>query len=234
MKDEGFNIDIEVDWSTGIIFGGNEWNCGTWQDKNGSSTKAGNRGFPGTPRDGAAVEITGLTKSTLSWVAGLAAKGRWPAKGVEAVIGGKKTLVTYKEWADKIQASFEKCYWVPLDPAEDADFRVDSGLVNRRGIYKDVFGSGKGREWSDYQLRGNVPIAMCVAPELFTPTRALTALQAADNVLRDVLGMRTLDPSDSNFRPDYNNADDSTDFYVAQGHNYHEGASAGLRLRDCS
>ncbi|PWN43329.1 putative 4-alpha-glucanotransferase [Ceraceosorus guamensis] len=223
MRDEGFNIDIEVDWQTGIIFGGNQWNCGTWQDKNGSSTKAGNRGYPGTPRDGAAVEITGLLKSTLSWIASLSKEGKWPAKGVEAIIGGKKSVVTYADWAALVQKSFEKCYWIPLDAQEDGAFRVDHNLVNRRGIYKDVFGSGKGREWSDYQLRGNVPIAMCVAPELFTPEKALTHLQAADNVLRDVLGMRTLDPSDRNFRPDYDNSNDSDDFYVAQGHNYHEG-----------
>lgn len=33
MSDNGFNIDIEVDWKTGIIHGGNKDNCGTWQDK---------------------------------------------------------------------------------------------------------------------------------------------------------------------------------------------------------
>lgn len=29
MTDAGFNIDIHVDWETGIIFGGNQHNCGT-------------------------------------------------------------------------------------------------------------------------------------------------------------------------------------------------------------
>lgn len=33
MQDQGFNIDIKVDWETGLISGGNEFNCGTWQDK---------------------------------------------------------------------------------------------------------------------------------------------------------------------------------------------------------
>ena len=28
MQSEGFQIDIEVDWRTGFIHGGNRWNCG--------------------------------------------------------------------------------------------------------------------------------------------------------------------------------------------------------------
>lgn len=106
MSDKGFNIDIDVDWKTGIIYGGNEKNCGTWQDKmvssreyyleigsktndarstlQGESEKAGSKGLPGTPRDGAPVEITGLTKSALRWVAKLAEKGQFPHKGVKA------------------------------------------------------------------------------------------------------------------------------------------------------
>lgn len=48
----------------------------------GESTKAGNKGYPGTPRDGAPVEITGLLKSTLRWYADLSARGKIPFKGV--------------------------------------------------------------------------------------------------------------------------------------------------------
>jgi glycogen debranching enzyme len=224
MKDEGFSIDIEPDWSTGMIFGGNAWNCGTWQDKNGSSIKAGNRGHPGSPRDGAAIEITALLKSTLTWVDGLLSKSQWPAgKGVEATVNGKKTQVSYKQWADLIQKSFETSYWVPLNKSDDANYDVDSKLINRRGIYKDVYRSGKGREWSDYQFRSNFPIAMCVAPELFDPEHARTALQAAHHVLKGPLGMCTLDPSDMNYRGDYDNTNDTTDFHLAQGWNYHNG-----------
>lgn len=223
MSDNGFNIDVTVDWKTGFVMGGNKDNCGTWQDKMGSSAKAGNKGVPGSSREGAAVEITGLVKSTLSWVDSLASKGQWPAKGVEAEIEGKKQLVTYKQWADKIQASFEHNYWVPLDQSEDGKFNIDSSLVNRRGIYKDVYGSSPGREWCDYQLRANYAMAMCVAPELFDIQHGLTALQSAYEALGDVLGMKTLDPHDRNFHPVYDNSNDSSDFWMAKGFCYHNG-----------
>lgn len=84
MKDQGFDIDIRVDWSTGFIFGGNQHNCGTWMDKMGESVKAGTKGVPGTPRDGAPVEITGLLKSCLRWLDELSSAGKFPFKGVEA------------------------------------------------------------------------------------------------------------------------------------------------------
>ncbi|KAJ3809108.1 glycoside hydrolase family 13 protein [Lentinula aff. lateritia] len=230
MRDEGFNIDIDVDWKTGLIFGGNAFNCGTWMDKMGESQKAGTKGQPGTPRDGAPVEITGLVKSALTWLEGLSSKGKFPFKGVQAIVDGKERLVTYKEWADLIQASFEKCYYVPLDAAEDTKYNLDSKLVNRRGIYKDVYGSGEGREWSDYQFRPNFPIAMTVAPELFDSQHGLHALQLADKVLRSPLGMKTLDPSDMQYRPIYDNSNDSTDAAIAKGLNYHNGPEWGWPL----
>ncbi|KAJ6518635.1 glycoside hydrolase family 13 protein [Mycena sanguinolenta] len=230
MKDNGFNIDIHVDWKTGIIFGGNQDNCGTWMDKMGESQRAGTKGVPGTPRDGAPVEIIGLLKSTLRWLDQLSSAGKFPFKGVKATIDGKERLVTYKEWSGLIQASFEKCYYVPLDPAEDSQYNLDSKLVNRRGIYKDVYGSGAGREWSDYQLRPNFPIAMAVAPELFDVQHGIGALKLAEKVLGGPLGMKTLDPADLQYRPVYDNSNDSTDAAIAKGLNYHNGPEWGWPL----
>ncbi|KAJ5676070.1 Glycogen debranching enzyme [Penicillium macrosclerotiorum] len=218
MKSEGFQIDIKVDWDTGIIFGGSQNNCGTWQDKMGESEKAGNKGVPGTPRDGASIEITGLVYSALSWVAKLHDSKDYPHEGVD--IGDGKSI-TFKEWKDKIKANFERCYFVPVDPKDDSKYDVDSNIVNRRGIYKDLYKSGK--TFEDYQLRGNFPIAMSVAPDLFTPENALMALSIADGAVLGPVGVATLDPSDLNYRPNYDNSEDSTDFATSKGRNYHQG-----------
>ncbi|KAL8848131.1 MAG: hypothetical protein Q9198_011205, partial [Flavoplaca austrocitrina] len=179
MKDEGFNIEIHVDWKTGIIFGGNQSNCGTWMDKMGESDRAGSRGVPGTPRDGAPIEITGLLASTLTWLAELHEQGQYRFQGVTIEDGDS---ITFKAWASKVQDNFERCYYVPRNPTEDGSYDVNSAIVNRRGIYKDLYRSGK--EYEDYQLRPNFPIAMTVAPQLFTPEKALGALEMADKYLR--------------------------------------------------
>ncbi|KAL4916087.1 hypothetical protein BDW62DRAFT_187173 [Aspergillus aurantiobrunneus] len=218
MKLDGFQIDVNVDWETGLIFGGSQFNCGTWQDKMGESEKAGNKGVPGTPRDGAAIEITGLLYSALTWVTSLNEQGIYPYDKVE--IGGGKSI-TFKHWATKIRNNFERCYYIPQDPKEDCQYDVDSGVINRRGIYKDLYRSGK--PYEDYQLRSNFPIVMVVSPELFDPSKALAALALADSVLAGPMGMATLDPSDLHYRPDYNNSEDSTDFATSKGRNYHQG-----------
>lgn len=217
MRDEGFNQEIHVDWSNGIIFGGNQFNCGTWMDKMGESEQAGSKGIPGTPRDGAAIEITGLLYSTLAWLAKLNAEGKYPYTGVKA----NGSEITFSAWADLLKANFEHSYYVPLDPADDSRYAVNSPIVNRRGIYKDLFRSGK--EYEDYQLRPNFAIAMTVAPELFDPDHAVSCLVLADKALRGPTGMATLDPADLNYRPYYVNSEDSTDFATSKGRNYHQG-----------
>ncbi|KAL2759035.1 glycoside hydrolase family 13 protein [Sodiomyces alcalophilus JCM 7366] len=218
MTDEGFNIDIKVDWDNGILFGGNQQNCGTWMDKMGESTRAGSKGVPGTPRDGAAVEITGLLYSTLVWLSKSHAEGKYRYDGVTRADGSS---IRFDAWADLIKTNFERCYFVPLSSKEDAQYDVNPAIINRRGIYKDLYRSGK--EYEDYQLRPNFTIAMTVAPDLFDPGHGIHALSVADKVLRGPTGMATLDPADLNYRPYYVNSEDSDDFATAKGRNYHQG-----------
>ncbi|KAI9812998.1 MAG: hypothetical protein M1832_006435 [Thelocarpon impressellum] len=218
MRDEGFQIDVYVDWQTGLVFGGNQFNCGTWMDKMGENERSGSKGIPGTPRDGAPVEITGLLYSALVWVCELNILDKHEYDGVKTADGEK---ITFRDWADRIEKSFEECYYVPAALEDDVLYDINSELVNRRGIYKDLYRSGK--EYEDYQLRPNFPIAMCVAPQLFDPEKALGALAVADVALRGPTGMATLDPKDLNYRPYYNNSEDSTDFATSKGRNYHQG-----------
>lgn len=230
MKDEGFNVKVSIDWNTGLVHGGSQFNCGTWMDKMGESEKAGNKGVPGTPRDGAAVELQGLLKSTLRFVNSLNKKGLFEYTDVEKGDGSKISL---KEWEDLVQKNFERCFYVPENPEDDLNYEVNSAIVNRRGIYKDLFRSGK--EYEDYQLRPNFAIAMCVAPELFTTEHAAAAINNADKIIRGAVGMRTLDPSDYNYHPYYNNSVDDYDFATSKGRNYHQGPewvwNAGYFLR---
>ena len=128
---------------------------------------------------------------------------------------GTSEVWTYKQWADRIKLNFERCYWVPERKDEDGIYEVDPKLVNRRGIYKDVFRSTT--PYTDYQLRPNLCIAMAYSPDLFIEEHARTCIHTVEKVLMEpnCMGIKTLDPSDRNYNGDYNNNDDS------KGWNYH-------------
>ncbi|XP_055546632.1 glycogen debranching enzyme isoform X2 [Wyeomyia smithii] len=214
MKDKGFNNRIGIDPETGFVFGGNNANCGTWMDKMGSSDKAGNRGIPSTPRDGSAVELVGLQMAALRFMQRMAEEKVIPYNSVERTSNnGTKITWTYKEWANKIAANFEKHFYV--------DESSDSKFVNKKGIYKDTLGSEI--PWTDYQLRCNFPIALVAAPELCDPKHAWRALENAKKYLLGPLGMKTLDFEDWGYRGNYDNSIDSDDKTVAHGANYHNG-----------
>lgn len=150
MTDKGFNNQIGVNPNTGFVFGGNDANCGTWMDKMGSSDKAKNCGVPTTPRDGSAVEIVGLQYAGLRFLQKLADSRIIPYDSVERKgKNGEQTIWTLKQWADLIQANFEKEFYVTPDM---------SPLVNKKGIYKDSVSATQ--QWADYQLRCNFPITM--------------------------------------------------------------------------
>lgn len=214
MRDEGFNIDIVTDKSTGFVLGGNKMNCGTWMDKMGDFGEK--FGYPATPRDGANIEIIGLLKSALRWLTGISAKGKF-AVGVKEADG----VFTFKRWGDLVQNNFEKHFYISSDPADDNSYVIDAELVNRRGIYKDLTMSTL--SFAEYQFRPNFVVAMVVAPELFDIAHARSALTLAKDMMLGPLGMKTLDPKDWSYRGDYNNSDQSSDGTIAHGFNYHQG-----------
>ena len=119
----------------------------------------------------------------------------------------------YREWAETIKFYFEECFYIP--ESEEAGYEVNWSLVNRRGIYKDSFRSTQC--YTDYQLRPNLCVAMAVAPEIFDRKHAKRCLEIVEDVLLSpgAMGIKTLDPSDKNYRGDYVNSDSS------HGWNYH-------------
>ena len=97
------------------------------------------------------------------------------------------------EWGKRIKANFEARFWIPVDKTVASEKEgPESGYIHRTGIYKDSVGSTQ--RYADFQLRPNFPIAMTVAPELFTAQNAWEALSRVRDLLLGPLGMKTLDP----------------------------------------
>ncbi|MFH4973467.1 hypothetical protein AB6A40_000176 [Gnathostoma spinigerum] len=208
MNDAGFNVSAYIDRDTGFVYGGNEWNCGTWMDKMGSSEKAGNKGFPATPRDGAAVELTGLAYAVLCDLDQLHKKGHFQYEGVKK----GDVFWTWADWMDRINANFKQ-FVVTADDHTPG--------VNKINILKDSVGSKA--VYTDYQLRPNFCIALAESPQLLDPEIAWKAIEIAEEVLLGPIGIKTLDPTDWNYNGFYNNDDDGTERKTAKGWNYHQG-----------
>jgi len=216
MKDDGFNVKIRCDLDkTGFCFGGNKDNCGTWMDKMGSSADAGNKGKPATPRDGAPIELVAMQFSILSWLATMHSEGKIKQSSVSINQHGRPREVRFADWAKQMADNFERCFWVPQNKNDDRHHDIDARLVNRRGIYKDVYGSSD--KYADYQLRCNICIAMSYAPELFDRQNAQVCLENVANILmeKNCMGIKTLDPKDRHYNGDYVNSD------ASHGINYH-------------
>ena len=153
MTDQGFNNQIGIDIQTGFVFGGNRWNCGTWMDKMGSSDKAVNKGHPATPRDGSAVELVGLCRTTLAWIVQMNNEGFYPYDSIQSSSSSTGQIqIFYKDLLNKIDENFEKEFWI--------DQSNTSEYINRKQIYKDTINSSF--RWTDFQLRPNFLVTAVV------------------------------------------------------------------------
>lgn len=102
-------------------------------------------------------------------------------------------MLTFLSWGKRIKSNFEKRFWLPVDKSVASEREgSEAGYIHRTGIYKDSVGATQ--RYADFQLRPNFPIAMAVAPELFTPQNAWEALNQVENLLLGPLGVKTLDP----------------------------------------
>jgi glycogen debranching enzyme len=204
-------------------------------DKMGSSYATNNAGIPATPRDGAAVEIVGLSYSVLSWLSALSSESssssdfsKHPIDYIfphSYVIMASGTRITYGEWANRIKASFHQHFFVPTNPSLDSNHVIDGRYVNVRGIYKDTVGATN--IWPDYQFRPNFLVTMALAPTLFPTNEAHSALALVESRLlgEKQLGIKTLDPSDWSYCGNYDNSIDGPTVprNIARGWNYHQG-----------
>ena len=82
---------------------------------------------------GADIEIIGLLKSAVRWLAELYERGAFRHAGVVLADG---SLLEYAAWNALLQHSFEQHFWIPVDAADDHKYQIAPALVNRRGIYK--------------------------------------------------------------------------------------------------
>lgn len=181
---------------TGLIYGGSEYNAGTWMDKVGDSKKAGNWGKPASSRHGAAIEISALLYRTLVWLDHLSRDNLFPS----SVSVHEDAAITWSCWKDLIKLSFEKVYY--------------NGTYYRDVISEDL---------QEQMLRPNALIAMSLAPELLSSDNFASGFQAIESTLVGPIGIRTLDPADARYFPNYDLDDDSENFFVAHGWNYHNG-----------
>ena len=211
MTDEGFNIKIYLNEENGFIYGGNKFNCGTWMDKMGSSEKAGNKGHPATPRNGADVEIIGLLYYTLKKLSKLNEEGKYPHS--EVVLNSGKKL-SYEDWGEKIKLNFEKYFFIEKKNSYSA----------HDNVYKDYISDDNDLR-HEAQLRPNVFIPMAIAPELFNREHAIKFMKLSEQylIVNNCIGVRTLDFSDKNYNGDYYPDNDSNDYHLAHGLNYHNG-----------
>ena len=79
---------------------------------------------------------------------------------ISLVAPGFPVELSYKEWALRIDNSFEENFWIPEEPTVKNQQDEEAKLVHRRGIYKDTVDAS--HRFADYQFRPNLCVAMAV------------------------------------------------------------------------
>ena len=87
----------------------------------GSSTTAGNKGIPATPRCGAPIELTALLKNCLDFVK------NEPNYTCKSVRTKSDKVLSFEDWSNLIQKNFESFFY------------IDNQTT--RCIYKDILNS---------------------------------------------------------------------------------------------
>ena len=162
------------------------------------------------------MELIGLSRCILDWLIQANRSSNYPYDCV-ILNSNPDTKYSFVEWAQKIDANFEKHYWI--GPAS-----TESRHINKRNIYKDTLNSSI--HYTDYQLRPNFLIALVLSPQMVKKEHAKQAIEQCRLHLQNEsksIGIKTLDSSDFNYCGTYDNANDSNDTKVAHGFNYHQG-----------
>ncbi len=117
--------------------------------------------------------------------------------GLAGQFGTPDEVDFYARLAGRVRLVFEKLYWY-----EEGGY-----------FYDNIGEDGQ----PDASLRPNQAIALAVAPELFRPERARSALAKVKEKLLTPYGLRTLDPTDPAYHPHYQGD------RIARDSAYHQG-----------
>lgn len=126
--------------------------------------------------------------------------------------------ITYKAWLELVTSSFPEKYLITEEDVEKHP------RVAHFGGIRDVYGCSVAEE--EVAFRCNYPVALGMARGILPKEVAKRALDIAYEKLvceSGQIGIKTLIPSHELYRPNYDNANDSDDFSVAFGWNYHQG-----------
>lgn len=160
MKEEGFHIQIKVDYTTGLIIGGNVVLCNDIDYRSLIVVHGWIRwvvmmilfirivvflqrmidiSILNRPRVGAAIEITALVASTIHWLDELNKKGKYHYSGIQVKKNNTMEFWNYHDWFKKLSSCFESCYYI--NHADNGEY------------YKDCYNEEE--QLADLQLRPN-------------------------------------------------------------------------------